>query len=279
MSDRDPDAASGVLLAVAYDGRPFCGFAQQRSARTVAGELLHAVRRLDPSVAGLRGASRTDAGVHARGQLVAFDGAASIPPRGWALGLAKHLPDEIAVRAAARVPPGFDPRRHAARKHYRYSLLLDERRDPFLRGLAWRLDPRLDLERMRAEAALLVGAHDFAAFRCSQDRRASTRRTIFEVAVSRAPREPRLVTVDLHGNGFLHNMVRIVVGTLVHVGSGRLAPAAVARALRSGERRELGPTAPAHGLCLESIALDEAAAVGDSWPAVGEPFGDRPGLG
>src|SRR5512140_1763232 len=110
----------GVLLTVAYDGRPFAGFAPQPAQRTVAGELLGALRTVDPAIREIRGASRTDAGVHARGQRVAFDSAATIPPRGWALAVTRHLPAEIAVRRAALVPEGFSPRFNNRGKRYRY---------------------------------------------------------------------------------------------------------------------------------------------------------------
>ena len=116
-----------MLLTVAYDGRPFAGFVQQPGQRTVAGELLGALQALDPKVREIRGASRTDAGVHAHGQRVAFDAEAGIPMRGWVLGTARHLPPEIAVRRAAKVPEGFVPRFQNQGKRYRYLLLRDAR--------------------------------------------------------------------------------------------------------------------------------------------------------
>lgn len=258
---------AGVLLTVAYDGRPFSGFAPQPGRRTVAGELLGALQAVDPKVGGLRGASRTDAGVHARGQRVAFDTALEIPARGWALGLARHLPAEIAVRRAAFVDEGFTPRFASRGKHYRYLILGDPARDPFLEGRAWRLAGFAGeeaIERARREASLAVGTHDFAAFRSSADERANTVRTLRSIDISPDPNDGRLYRVDVEGDAFLHNMVRILVGTVADAALGRLAPGAIARALVSRERKDAGITAPAEGLYLERVMLDDEGR--DPWP-------------
>jgi tRNA pseudouridine38-40 synthase len=261
-------AAHGVLLTVAYDGGPFAGFAVQPNQRTVAGELIGALRAIDPAIREIRGASRTDAGVHARGQRVAFDTAATIPSRGWALAVARHLPDEIAVRRAAIVAAGFSPRFGNRGKRYRYLILRDPLRDPFLEGRAWRA-PGVSsddaIARAQREAALAVGTHDFAAFRSSADERTNTTRTLRAVEISVDPSDARLVRVDVEGDAFLHNMVRILVGTLVDVARGHREPGAIARALASRDRREAGITAPAEGLYLEEVLLDDEGT--DGWPA------------
>jgi tRNA pseudouridine38-40 synthase len=258
---------TGILLTVAYDGGPFAGFATQPGQRTVAGELLGALRAVDPAIREIRGASRTDAGVHAHGQRVAFDTAASIPPRGWALAVSRHLPDEIAVRRAARVAEGFSPRFGNRGKRYRYLILRDPVRDPFLEGRAWRAPGFAGdeaLSRARREAALAVGTHDFAAFRSSADERTNTTRTVRALAVTVDPSDAREVRVDVEGDAFLHNMVRILVGTLVDVARGHREEGAIARALASRNRRDAGITAPADGLYLEEVLLDDEGA--DAWP-------------
>jgi tRNA pseudouridine38-40 synthase len=232
--------------------------------RTVAGELLGAIQAMDPSVSEVRGASRTDAGVHARGQLVTFHPGRRIEPKGWALGLSAHLPSEIAIRASARLAPGSDLRKAAVRKHYRYLVVRDALRDPFWHGRALRFSHRLDIHRVRSEAASLLGTHDFAAFRSSSDERTHTVRTIEEVRVEHLAGDPRVLAIDVVGNAFMHNMVRIIVGSLLDVGRERLSPGAVARALDGGTRDDLGMTAPAHGLYLESI--DHSLSLEEVWP-------------
>jgi tRNA pseudouridine38-40 synthase len=263
----------GILLSIAYDGHRFAGFAIQRDQRTVAGELLGALRAVDPTIREIRGASRTDAGVHARDQRVAFDSAAPLPTRGWVLATSRHLPAEIAVRRAAIVPEGFSPRFQSFGKRYRYLLVRDVIRDPFLYRRAWRVEGLTDagLERARAEAALAIGTHDFAAFRTSADERTNTVRTLHDVALSLDPSDARLVRIDVDGSAFLHNMVRILVGTLVDVARGHLAPGAIARALGSRNRRDAGITAPPDGLYLEHVRLRDDGE--DPWPAP-PPTGD-----
>jgi tRNA pseudouridine38-40 synthase len=264
-----------VLLTVAYHGAPFAGFAPQPSQRTVAGELLGALRAVDPSIHEIRGASRTDAGVHARGQRVAFDPVADIPPRGWVLATTRHLPPEIAVRRASIVAPGFSPRFASTGKRYRYLLFTDPVRDPFLEGRAWRVEDLADgeaLDRARRETSLALGTHDFAAFRSRSDERQNTTRTLTRLTIEPDPEDPRILRVDVHGSAFLHNMVRILVGTLVDVARGRLEPLAVARALATRNRREAGITAPAEGLYLEHVELPDEGT--DAWPA---PLPSPPG--
>ncbi|HEX4338616.1 MAG TPA: tRNA pseudouridine(38-40) synthase TruA [Polyangiaceae bacterium] len=259
----EPETRFGVLLTVAYDGTRFAGFARQPTARTVAGELDGAVRALDPTASLVRGASRTDSGVHALSQRVAFDTRVDIPPRGWALALARHLSDEIAVVGAARVHPDYDPRTHAVRKLYRYLVLRSRVRDPLLRRRVWRIEERLNHVAMEAEAAALLGTHDYRAFRTSTDGRTDTVRTVFRAALSDAA-DSRVLCIEIEGDRFLHRMVRIIVGTIIDVGRGRLESGAVNRGLSTGDRRVLGITAPPDGLYLATLELDDDGE--DKWP-------------
>lgn len=248
----------GVLLSVAYDGRGFHGWAPQKELRTVAGELLGALRTVDPSIKEVRGTSRTDTGVHARDQRVAFDSHKPYPLTAWTHGAQKQLPDEISIRRAWSVEDGYFPRAYVIAKSYRYSLAADDRRDPFLAGRAWRVAELADPDafvRMRAEAALAVGTFDFAAFRGAADQRENTVRTLSRVDVTRDSDDPRMVFVDVRGTGFLYHMVRILVGALVDVGRGRLEPGAISRALASKDRRMLGITAPPDGLYLQRYEM------------------------
>jgi tRNA pseudouridine38-40 synthase len=264
-SPAEPARTAGVLLQVAYDGTAFSGWATQPDARTVEDALRGAVRALDPRATPPRGTSRTDAGVHAEGQMAAFDTHLDIPPRGWVLALNQHLPDDVAVRRARAVPVGYAPRFASRQKRYAYRLLLDKVRDPLLRTRAWRLGFDMDTDLLAREARSLVGTHDFCAFRTAGDARAETVRTIASARLERTsdPRELRFV---IEGNAFLYNMVRIVTGTLVDVARGRLPEGTIAAAIAGKERRLAGQTAPAHGLVLEEITLDLPEGSGDAWP-------------
>jgi tRNA pseudouridine38-40 synthase len=259
------DGASAILLEVAYDGTAFHGWAAQRNARTVEEALRGAVLSMDPRVGPLRGASRTDAGVHALGQLVAFDPSRIIPPRGWVLGLNRNLPVDVAVRSAQAAPAGFSPRFAALRKRYRYRVLVDPVPDPLRRTNAWRV-PQLDLAAASREAEAALGTHDFASFRSSGDQRATTVRTLTRVDVEREC-DSCVVAFIVEGNAFLYNMVRILVGTIVDVARGRRPPGTVARALAERVRGAAGTTAPAHGLVLEQVTLADPSVLGERWPA------------
>jgi tRNA pseudouridine38-40 synthase len=258
--------ARGVLLQVAYDGTAFHGWASQKGVRTVEETLLGAVTAIDPRVRSVRGTSRTDAGVHAEGQVVAFDTTRDIPARGWVLGLNQHLPEDVSVRMARPVPPGYAPRFAARGKRYRYRVLVDPVRDPVWRTRAWRVSD-VDVDAVAREAEFALGTHDFVAFRSSGDERANTIRTLTRVAVERGPADPRLLGIVVEGNAFLYNMVRILVGTVIDVGRGRLAPGAIARALETRERRLAGTTAPAHGLVLERAEVELPEGSGEPWPS------------
>jgi tRNA pseudouridine38-40 synthase len=264
VSSESSEGLHGVLLEVAYDGTDFHGWASQKTARTVEETLRGAVVALDPRCTEVRGASRTDAGVHADAQAAAFDTDTTIPPRGWVLGLNQHLPDDVAVRVAHTVPAGFSPRFAARGKRYRYRLLVDDVRDPRWRTRAWRL-PELDVTAMAAEAAAVRGTHDFASFRSAADERPNTIRTLSRIDVERDA-DSRLVSVVVEGDAFMHNMVRILVGTMADVGRGRLPPGAMAAALAARDRRTAGTTAPAHGLVLERVHLPLDEASTDRWP-------------
>lgn len=261
----DDGPPTGVLLTVAYDGAGFSGFAPQRDRRTVYGTLLEAARALDPGVHVLRGASRTDAGVHARGQIVALDPRRTIPLRGWVLGMNAHLPDDVAVRRAHEVQRGYEPRASRLGKRYRYLVMRDVVRDPRLDKISWRVGAQLDVARARREAHLLVGTHDFKGFRSSHDDRDVTVRTIMRAEIVEGVLDDaRLMELVVEGSAFLHNMMRIVIGTIVGVASGRLAEGAVSRAIASGRRDDLGVTAPPHGLSLDEVFVDLAEA--PRWP-------------
>ncbi len=255
----------GVLLQVAYDGSLFNGWATQKEGRTVQDTLAVAIRALDPDASAPRGTSRTDAGVHAEGQLVGFDASLTIPPRGWVLALNQRLPDDVSVRVARLVPPAYNPRFASRMKRYRYRILLDRVRNPLLRSRAWRIGWKLDLESMARELASIEGTHDFAAFRAAADGRMDTVRTMRRATLE-VDAELRVVSVVIEGDAFLYNMVRILVGTLIDVARGKLEEGTIARAIRAKERSGAGMTAPAHGLTLEWIDVVLPEGASDPWP-------------
>lgn len=267
LADADSSGAAttrGMLLTVRYDGRQFSGFARQPNARTVAGELDGAVRSVDARASLVRGSSRTDAGVHALAQRVAFDTTRELAARNWVLALNAQLPEEIAVARAALVEPGFEPRFRAKHKRYRYVLFEGPVRDPFHEGRAWRVGEPLDHARMMQAAAPLVGEHDFAAFRAAGDERKDTVRKLLRIQVASRSDDARLCEITVEGTGFLHRMVRIIVGSLVDVGRGRLDSSAIESALTNLKRTSLGITAPPDGLYLDEVVLDDEGR--EPWP-------------
>jgi tRNA pseudouridine38-40 synthase len=255
---------AGVLLRVAYDGSRFHGWSRQAGHRTVEEDLHRALVIVDPTASIPRGMSRTDSGVHAIAQMVAFDAAHDIPPRGWVLSVNSHLPDDVAVRQARIVVPGYNPRFTSMAKRYRYRLLLDRVRDPMRTSFTWRVGGDLDLDRMRREASVLVGTHDFAAFRAAGDTREVTVRTLTKVELALTGDDELHVVVE--GRAFLYNMVRIIVGTLVDIGRDHRPEGTMARALRERDRAITGTTAPAHGLCLEAAELALPPESSEPWP-------------
>jgi tRNA pseudouridine38-40 synthase len=250
-----------LRLVVAYDGAPFSGFARQRERRTVQGDLEAALSRLAKQPVSTVGAGRTDAGVHARGQVVHADVPARLDPERVRRALNGSLGPSITVRDAAWAAPGFDARLSARRRTYVYRVDDSGDPDPLLRGfvLAW---PRpLDLPRMREAASPLLGEHDFAAF-CRGRPGGTTTRRLRSLGVRRLR---GLVEVRLVADAFCWQMVRGIVGHLLLVGDGRRDPGDTAAVLAAADRSRAGNIAPPHGLVLEAVAYPPGA-LGPSGP-------------
>jgi tRNA pseudouridine38-40 synthase len=245
-----------IRLVVEYDGTGLRGWQRQLNGPTVQQHLEEALAQLLQHEVVVTGASRTDSGVHARGQVAAFATERPIPLHGIRRGLNSLLPDDIAIREATEVDASFHPRHSATGKHYRYTILARADRSPRWRDRAWHVSDPLDLEAMRAGATYLVGEHDFAAFRAAGCAAKTTIRRIASIAIGHAPEHTDLVRVDLHGNAFLRQMVRIIVGTLVEVGSGTRPPSQVAEIMASLDRVNAGITAPPQGLELVEVQYD-----------------------
>jgi tRNA pseudouridine38-40 synthase len=238
-----------LRLVVAYDGALFSGFARQRDRRTVQGELEAALERVAKRSVVTVGAGRTDAGVHAWGQVVHADVPARLDPERVRRAL-NGLRPEIVVRAVGWATAGFDARHSARRRTYVYRVDDSSAPDPLVRGfvLAW---PRaLDLARMREAAGQLIGEHDFAAF-CRSRAEATTKRRLRSLGIRRVR---GLVEVRLVADAFCWQMVRGIVGHLLLVGDGRRDPASTVAVLAAADRSRAGNIAPAHGLVLESVA-------------------------
>lgn len=245
-----------IKLILAYDGTAYAGFQRQPNGITVQQRLEEALRSVtgEPELRIGAAAGRTDAGVHARGQVVHLHTRAAIPIERWPAAVNSHLPDDIAVVAAEAVPPEFHARYWAREKRYRYTFCISPHRLPLARLYSYHWPRPVNVAAMREAAALLVGRHDFAAFRATGGSARTSVRTITRLTLTE---EPPFLHMDIAADGFLYNMVRIIAGTLLEVGAGRRTIARVQQALRTGDRRDAGRTLPPHGLCLEEVVYGD----------------------
>lgn len=266
MQERETDQRR-YRMTVAYDGSDFCGWQAQvppvgEPLRTVQGVLTETMRRVLNQPVTLRGASRTDSGVHAVGQVAHFDAATPIPLERMAKAINARLPADVEVRDVAVVADDFDAISDAVAKQYRYRIWTGEHRPLGLRRLVYHCWTPLELPPMVEAARRLEGEHDFAAFAAAGHGRQSTVRRIDACRVTPAPGDPVLGGDELHvtvsGNGFLYNMVRIIVGTLIEIGRGRWEAGHIDTLLANADRAHAGPTAPPQGLILEWIRYSES---------------------
>ena len=239
-----------LKLVVEYDGTDFAGWQRQDGQRTVQGCLEEGFRAMTGQAIVVRGAGRTDAGVHAEGQVASVEVASRIPTLGFLRGLNTHVPPEIAVLEVTDMPAGFNARHDARGKIYRYRVWNHPVRSPRLARFSWHVYDPLDTDRMREAAARLVGEHDFRSYRSSDCDRLNTVRIMRRFDVRR---DGALLSFEVEGTAFLRNMVRIMAGTLVAVGKGRMTPDQVSALLTSGNRTQAGVTAPACGLTLVRV--------------------------
>lgn len=256
--DSDPAAGAGagleegtpkVAIVVEYDGTRYCGFQIQARGQTIQSELERVLRAVAQEECRIVGAGRTDAGVHARGQVAHFK---TNWRHSWAelwQALNALLPGDIVVRTLVPVAPEFHARRSAKRRWYRYSVFNRPLRSPFTARFAYHLAVPLEVEAMNAAAECLLGEHDFAAFGQSP----TGGHTVRRVYTAHWRREGDYIFFDVEANAFLRHMVRSLVGTLLRVGTGKIGPAEFAAILLGKERSAAGVTAPPQGLCLERI--------------------------
>jgi tRNA pseudouridine38-40 synthase len=256
-----------VRLTLSYRGAAYAGWQRQDNARTVqevveealAGLLGRPAGRASQAGGGpdvrVVGASRTDAGVHARGQAAHLEPVPDLPPRALVHGVNHWLPEDVRVLAAERVPEGFHARKHAAAKVYSYRLSRAPVLSPLDAPYAVRVDPRIDPAALARAAAHLPGAHDFTAFALAGGAHRQPVRRLFRAEWREAGEE---LCFRVAGEGFLRGMVRALVGTMIEVGLGRRSEESFAALLAGRPREEAGPTAPAHGLVLERVLYPPA---------------------
>ena len=238
-------------IIVEYDGAPFSGWQYQENSPSVQRAIMTAIEAFSGEKVMVQGAGRTDAGVHALGQVAHFDLASERDIDTVRDAINAHLrPLPVAILSAEKVPGGFDARRSAVRRHYLYRIA-NRRPDLAIeRGRAWRIPRRLDAEAMHAAAQRLVGKHDFTTFRSTECQAKSPEKTLDRLDVSRAGDEIHISAV---ARSFLHNQVRSMVGSLVPVGDGKWQAADLARALEARDRAACGPVAPPDGLYLVKV--------------------------
>ncbi len=245
------------LLVLSYLGTNYCGFQVQPNGETVQGALCKAAERIFASECLITGCSRTDSGVHANEYLATVEhgDASRIPDEAVPRAMNTYLPPDISVRRCVSVEDDFSIRRRVSGKEYVYMIWNGEVRDPFLSDRAYFYFRPLDLDRMREAAALFPGTHDFGAFMASGSDIVDTVRTITDLRIES---QGSLIRIYVSADGFLYNMVRIIVGTLLEVSEGRITRERLLRAIEGGCREDAGRTAPPEGLYLNRVFLDTA---------------------
>lgn len=239
------------LITVAYDGRRYCGYQKQKNGISVQETLTDAAERLFGSGCKITGCSRTDSGVHALGFKATLESEnAVLSPSKLPAALNSVLPNDISVKDAVYADSDFHPRYSVKEKEYRYVICNKKIRDPFYDGLSYHYPRRLDESKMDQAAARIVGRHDFRAFMASGSKIVDTVREIYSCGVER---DGDTVTVSVVGNGFLYNMVRIIVGTLIAVSEGKLEISDIEKIIESKDRKNAGATAPPQGLYLYDV--------------------------
>ncbi|MEF9941953.1 MAG: tRNA pseudouridine(38-40) synthase TruA [Lachnospiraceae bacterium] len=239
-----------IKLTIAYDGTNYCGWQIQPNGITIEEVLNNTLSKILKEEIIIIGASRTDSGVHALGNVAVFDTQTTIPPDRIAYALNRRLPEDIVIVKSEEVNADFHPRYCNSRKTYQYNIINTHTIIPTKRLTNYFVSYKLDIEKMRQAAAYLVGEHDFISFCNIRTDVKDTVRTITEFSITQAGDEIQIV---ISGNGFLYNMVRIIIGTLIRVGRGFYEPEKIQDILEAKDRKAAGATAPAHGLTLVEI--------------------------
>ncbi|AGB40233.1 pseudouridylate synthase I [Halobacteroides halobius DSM 5150] len=242
-----------LKCVIAYDGTNYHGFQRQphqTHVATVQGRLESTIKQVIKQEVDIIGASRTDADVHAEGQVFNCYLDCSIPTGKFSLALNTRLPNDIVILDTTEVDAKFHARYHSQGKKYYYQVYYDQFPSPFLRNYAYHVYHHLDLDAIKDALPYLEGKHDFSSFRAAGCNASSPIRTIHNLSMEQ---KDNLITFSIYGDGFLYKMVRTIVGTLIYVGYGKLAPAQLKEILAAKDRKAAGPTAPGYGLFLEEI--------------------------
>lgn len=241
-----------ILIKAAYDGTAYHGWQEADNAVTIAGSINEAIKKLTGEDIKVSGVSRTDAGVHAKGNLAVFDTGSTIPGDRFSYALNTFLPDDIRIISSEEVEEDFHPRFLKTEKTYRYRIQQGEMPDPLRSRYTWNVSFPLSLDLMREGAGFLKGEHDFRSFCSVHTDVKTTVREITGIDISSFEDEIR---ITVKGYGFLYNMVRIIAGTLTEAGRGRILPKDIEEILKAKDRDKAGPTAPAKGLTLMEIRV------------------------
>ncbi len=244
-------------LIVAYDGTNYAGWQIQNNANSIQNEMQEALKRLTGLDIVITASGRTDAGVHALGQVCHFDASISIPPERLADALNVHLPEDISVLSSSLAEEGFDSNRSAKRKTYVYKMYLAPRDNPLKDRYAVRIKGKIDTEKLFEVAKIFEGEHDFKAYCAARSQVKTTVRRVYGVDVSIVENMgSHDILVRVTGNGFLYNMVRTMVGTMLYYAMGSLALEDVLSSINEQDRDKVGKTMPPQGLCLENVVYD-----------------------
>lgn len=259
--EKESPAKRRILLKVAYDGSAYNGFAYLENANTIEGTINSAIHKLTGEKTEVIGASRTDAGVHAYGNVVVFDTTSTVPAESFYMALNSKLPDDIRIMESFEVPGDFHPRKCRSEKTYEYRILNTKLPVPTKRLYYWHCSYDLDAELMNDAGKNMEGEHDFSSFCASGSQALTHVRTIKSVDVVR---DGDIISIKVVGNGFLYNMVRIIAGTLMEVGRGKIAPEAVKDIIEACDRTKAGPTAPPQGLFLVKYEFSDGFVLTNS---------------
>lgn len=241
---------NNIKITLEYDGTNYYGWQKQKGMKTIQGEIEEALFAVTKEMCEVTGSSRTDAGVHAKGFVANFKTNSKVPPNKFREALNVKLPDDIVIIKSEKVDDEFHARYYAKGKTYEYSILNDDVPSALMRNQVYHYKYDLDIEAMKIAAKQFIGTHDFAAFKTQGSSVKGTIRTIFDVKVEKTE---KIIKISVSGDGFLYNMVRIIVGTLINVGRGKTDPSSIVDIINKKDRTLAGDCVPPHGLLLKKV--------------------------